>query len=103
MISRLDPVIHAPKRLAAMAIVANAPQVSFAFLRDHLKLSDSDLSKQMSALESAGYVSSTKSGRGRGSSTTFSITRAGRAAYEAHRAALAALLDMAPAPHEPVV
>lgn len=96
MIADLDPVIHAPKRLAAMAIVANAPQVSFAFLKGHLGLSDSDLSKQMSALEAAGYLTSTKHGRGRGSSTTFSITRTGRTAYESHRAALTALLDSAP-------
>ncbi len=96
MIADLDPIIHAPKRLAAMAIVANAPHVTFAFLREHLALSDSDLSKQMSALEDAGYVTVAKAGRGRGSSTTFSITRAGRKAYEAHRAALVALLDIAP-------
>lgn len=96
MIADLDPIIHAPKRLAAMAIVVNAPRVSFAFLREHLALSDSDLSKQMSALEDAGYVTATKHGRGRGSSTDFSVTRAGRTAYESHRAALVALLDNAP-------
>lgn len=101
MIDGLDPVIHAPKRLGAMAIVANAPHASFAFLREHLGVSDSDLSKQMSALEAAGYVSSSKSGRGRGSRTTFSITRAGRRAYDAHRSALTALLEHAPAPEDP--
>jgi len=93
MIEGLDPVIHAPKRLAAMAIVANAPSVSFAFLKKHLDISDSDLSKQMSTLEAAGYVTTSKMGRGRGSSTTFSITRAGRKAYAAHREALTALLE----------
>lgn len=92
MISGLDPVIHAPKRLAAMAIVANSTSASFAFLREHLSISDSDLSKQMSALEAAGYVKSAKSGHGRGSVTTFTITKTGRAAYDAHRAALTALL-----------
>lgn len=92
MISDLDPVIHAPKRLAVMAMMASAPSVSFTFLRDHLGISDSDLSKQMSALEAAGYVKVTKSGRGRGATTTFTLTRAGRAAYKRHRAALQALL-----------
>lgn len=96
MIEHLDPVIHAPKRLAAMAMLANAPSVSFAFLKDHLGVSDSDLSKQMSALEAAGYVTVTKSGRGRGSSTTFSITKPGRKAYTAHRDALTALLATEP-------
>lgn len=96
MIADLDPVIHAPKRLAAMAVLASASQVSFAFLRDHLGLSDSDLSKQMSALEAAGYVKVTKSGRGRGGSTTFTLTRTGRTAYQRHRAALQALLGGGP-------
>ncbi len=88
----LDPVIHAPKRLAAMAILVGAESATFAFLREHLGLADSDLSKQMSALEAAGYVKSTKHGRGPGSTTTFSVTRQGTKAYRAHRAALMSML-----------
>jgi DNA-binding transcriptional ArsR family regulator len=89
----LDPVIHAPKRLAAMALLANASSADFGFLRTQLGVSDSDLSKQMSALAEAGYVTISKSGRGRGSVTTYRVTRQGRIAYEAHRAALTALLN----------
>lgn len=88
----LDPVIHAPKRLAAMAVLSTADQVTFQFLKERLGIADSDLSKQMSALEAAGYVAVHKSGRGRGASTSFKLTRAGRTAYRAHRAALQALL-----------
>ncbi|MGC4940663.1 transcriptional regulator [Kribbella sp. DT2] len=93
MIQGLDPIIHAPKRLAAMAVLANATTASFRFLKDFLEISDSDLSKHMSALEAAGYVSSTKDGRGRGATTTYKMTRAGQTAYNAHRDALRALLD----------
>lgn len=89
----LDAVIHAPKRLAAMAILAASTGTDFAFLRDHLSLSDSDLSKQMSALRDAGYVTVSKSGRGHGSTTTYTITRSGTAAYQRHRRALEALLQ----------
>lgn len=96
MIDGLDPVIHAPKRLAAMAILRNAPTVTFRFLRDRLALSDSDLSKQMAALEAAGYIEVAKLGRGRGGSTTYKITREGEAAFTRHRAALSALLDEPP-------
>jgi DNA-binding MarR family transcriptional regulator len=98
MIDGLDPVIHAPKRLAAMAILANSTTASFKFLKEHLNLLDSDLSKQMSALESAGYVSSAKAGHGRGGNTTYRITTAGKKAYGAHRSALQALLEGAPKP-----
>ena len=87
-LDRLDPVIHAPKRLAAMAVLAHATSTDFAFLREHLGISDSDLSKQMTALEKAGYVTVTKSSRGRGGVTTYRITRAGATAYRRHVQAL---------------
>lgn len=94
MIEDLDPVIHAPKRLAAMAMLSAASGVTFPFLEEQLGVSDSDLSKQMATLEKAGYVAVAvaKAGRGRGATTTYKITRAGRSAYARHRAALAALL-----------
>lgn len=95
-LAALDPVIHAPKRLAAMAMLDASESADFGFLREHLQLSDSDLSKQMSALQQAGYVRATKSGRGRGSSTRFTITKSGRASYRSHRAALTALLNGEP-------
>lgn len=93
MIGGLDPVIHVPKRLAAMAILANAPSVSFRFLRDRLEISESDLSKQMSTLETAGYVTMAKDGHGRGASTTYAMTKEGSRAYQAHCAALRQLID----------
>jgi DNA-binding MarR family transcriptional regulator len=93
VIDGLDPVIHVPKRLAAMAILANAPSASFRFLRDQLEISESDLSKQMATLETAGYVTMAKDGHGRGASTTYAMTKAGRLAYQAHCAALRKLID----------
>ncbi|MBM9434119.1 transcriptional regulator [Flaviflexus equikiangi] len=97
MRANLDPIIHAPKRLMAMAILANTEHASFQFLKDQLGLTDSDLSKQMAALESAGYVTITKKGRGPGSVTTFAMTKTGSRAYTAHREALHALLGSHPA------
>ena len=90
-IADLDPVIHAPKRLAIMSVLAASTSTDFAFLRAHLAVSDSDLSKQMSALEAAGYVAVTKS-RGRGGVTSYRITRRGTTAYRSHVAALRAIV-----------
>lgn len=90
----LDPLIHAPNRLAAMALLASARDADFAFVRDHLGVSDSVLSKQMAELAKAGYVEVRKHGRGPGASTTYRITRTGRRAYQAHRRALQAILEM---------
>lgn len=88
----LDPVLNAPKRLAIMAVLTSSTSSDFAFLRQHLGVSDSDLSKQAAALEAAGYVTITKSGRGRGAVTAYKATRSGRQAYQQHRDALRALL-----------
>lgn len=92
MIEGLDPVIHAPKRLAAMAVLANTNAATFTSLRERLQVSESDLSKQMAVLERAGYVSINKVGRGRGGVTRYRITSAGSAAFRTHRAALKALI-----------
>ena len=88
----LDPVLNAPKRLAAMALLVRADSADFGFLRDHLGVSDSDLSKQMSALQTAGYVASSRSGRGRGGLTTYRTTKEGKAAYRRHREVLVAMV-----------
>jgi len=95
-IGELDPVIHAPKRLGAMAMLVAAKWVEFSFLREQLEVSDSDLSKQMSALCDAGYATVRKQGHGRSGQTWFAATPVGRKALEAHVAALRALVDDAP-------
>lgn len=88
----LDPVLNAPKRLAIMAVLTSSTSSDFSFLKHHLGVSDSDLSKQATALQAAGYVSITKSGRGRGAVTAYKVTKAGRRAYQQHCAALRSLL-----------
>ena len=90
-VGELDPVIHAPKRLAIMSVLAHCTSVDFAFLRELLSITDSDLSKQMSMLERIGYVSVTKS-RGRGGGTSYCITPHGADAFRNHVAALRAIV-----------
>lgn len=75
-----------------MAVLASSTSSDFAFLREHLGVSDSDLSKQAAALEAAGYVTITKTGRGRGAVTAYKATKVGRRAYQQHRATLRGLL-----------
>ena len=89
----LDPILNAPKRLAIMAVLASSTSSDFAFLREHLGVSDSDLSKQAAALEAAGYVTITKIGRGRGAVTAYKATKLGRRSYQHHRATLRSLMD----------
>lgn len=88
----LDPTLSSPKRLAALGMLSSTHKVDFAFMADHLQLSDSDLSKQMKALADAGYVKATKTGSGPKRRTWFKITKTGTKALEAHIAALNALV-----------
>jgi DNA-binding MarR family transcriptional regulator len=89
----LDSTLNQPKRLAAIAMIAASTSCDFAFLRQQLQLNDSDLSRHMTALGHAGYVTVRKTGRGRGSTTTYSITTDGRTAYARHRNTLTAFLN----------
>lgn len=88
----LDPVIHAPKRLRIMSILA-AAEVEFAYLQERLDLSAPDLSKQMRTLVEAGYAKANKTGKGPGSSTWYRLTRSGRRAYDTYVSDMRALLD----------
>jgi DNA-binding transcriptional ArsR family regulator len=96
-LDELDPVLSSPKRLAAMALVANSSTVEFRFIKEHLELSDSDLSKQMSALQDAGYIKASKTSRGRGGATWYKVTAKGLRAFQRHLDVLNALArDSAP-------
>lgn len=99
----LDPVLSTPKKLAAMGVLANARDVEFSFLREHLELSDSDLSKQMRALTEVGYVTVKKRGRGAERRTWFRATNTGSAALRSHIKALNGLvLESLPPPTPPL-
>ncbi len=93
MAADLDPVIHAPARLTLMTMLNAVSEAEFATLRDRLEVSDSVLSKHVSALVDAGYVK-TKKGTHQGRRTTWiALTRRGRKALERHVAALRELID----------
>ena len=64
-------------------------------LRDQLELSDSALSKQLSTLEEAGYVSIDRPLRDRRRRVRARLTEAGRAAFEGHVAALQQIVGSA--------
>lgn len=77
-----------------MAILSTFEDVTFARLQDRLGLTAPDLSKQLKALQDAGYAKIRKTGRGPHSQTWVAMTRAGMRAYEQHVKALRAVLDV---------
>jgi DNA-binding MarR family transcriptional regulator len=91
VVPRFDELIHPATRLQLAAALNAADWAEFSWLRDRLGLSDSALSKQLSALEDAGYVATDRvldAGRRR---VRARLTPVGRTAFAGH---LAALQDM---------
>lgn len=87
----IDKVVHEPVRMAILSVLDGVEDADFLFLQSLLGLSKGNLSSHLMRLEDAGYVQVTKSFRGRRPHTAVAITRAGRAAREAHWVALDAL------------
>lgn len=88
-----DALIHAPHRLRICAMLSQASGIEFGEIQERTGLSKSALSKHLSQLNDAGYLSEEPfvfKGRSR---LMLALTPAGRAAYLAHKAALKALLE----------
>ena len=89
----IDPHIHPPARLQLVTTLTAVSEAEFVTLRDALDVSDSVLSKHVSALAEVGYVSSRKGMRAGRRTTWVKLTAAGRRALAAHVAALRQLID----------
>jgi DNA-binding MarR family transcriptional regulator len=92
-VSGLDPHIHAPTRLQLVTMLTAVSEAEFSTLRDALDVSDSVLSKHVSALAAEGYVKSRKGVQAGRRTTWIALTAAGRRALKAHVRALRALID----------
>ena len=91
----IDAVLHPPARLQIAAALSRAHQIDFATLREILDVSDSVLSKHLSALTDAGYVKITKAKMDGRQRTWAAFTKAGTSAFAAHMAALRELVASA--------
>lgn len=92
-----DATLHAPARLQIAGLLARVDEAEFATIRDLLEVSDSVLSKHLSALGGEGYVRLRKAPQDGRQRTWASLTPAGRRAFAAHMAALQDLVARAQA------
>jgi DNA-binding MarR family transcriptional regulator len=90
-----DAVLHPPARLQIAAVLANVDSAEFARLRTITAVSDSVLSKHLSALAEAGYIVLKKAAVDGRQRTWASLTGGGRKAFKRHVAALEALVAAA--------
>lgn len=92
----IDMVLHAPARLQITALLAKVSEMEFARLRELVKVSDSVLSKHLSALSDAGYVHLRKAAAEGRQRTWASLTTTGTRALARHVAALRAMVAHLP-------
>jgi len=91
--AELDEHVVAPARLKLMTTLTAVSEAEFVTVREALEVSDSVLSKHLSALEDVDYVKRRK-GLHRGKRTTWiSLTPRGRKALSAHVGALRELIN----------
>ncbi|MGY1711516.1 transcriptional regulator [Geodermatophilus sp. SYSU D00758] len=88
VVPSFDAVIHPPPRLQICGLLAAVDSMEFAAVRDQLGVSDSVLSKHVKQLEEAGYLRIGKATIASRVRTSLALTRAGRAAFDAHVAEL---------------
>jgi len=89
----LDPHFVAPARLTLATMLTAVSAAEFSTLREGLQVSDSVLSKHVSALAEVGYVKSRKGVHLGRRTTWISLTAKGRKALSAHVAVLRDLID----------
>jgi DNA-binding transcriptional ArsR family regulator len=84
----LDRVIHEPARLMIMTILFAVEEADFVYLQRECGLTQGNLSSHLSKLEEAGYLTITKTFKGKYPLTICRLTRKGREAFEAYSAKL---------------
>ena len=78
----LDPLLHSQLRLAVMSILIGVDSAEFVFIKEKTGATAGNLSVQLDKLSTAGYISVSKSFRGKRPLTTCSITKYGIKAFE---------------------
>jgi DNA-binding transcriptional ArsR family regulator len=56
----LDPILHAPLRLAVISLLLSVKEAEFTFIKEKTNSTAGNLSVQISKLKEAGYIEVTK-------------------------------------------
>src|SRR5216684_4456108 len=80
-LSKLDPVIHAPARMAVMSMLTVEHEIEFTSLAERLGLTNGNLGSHLRTLEASGYVECVKAFIERRPRTTYKILPKGRTAF----------------------
>ena len=88
MFKELDSLLHSQLRLAVMSLLIGVEEADFVYLKEETGATSGNLSVQIDKLSEAGYISVTKSFKGKIPCTTCRITQKGVVAFENYVKAL---------------
>jgi DNA-binding MarR family transcriptional regulator len=91
-IQNLNKAFENRIRLGIMSILMVNDRVEFSTLKEMLDITDGNLASHISALEKAEYVEVKKQFIGKKPNTTYTVTKAGKKAFNEHLDALEKLL-----------
>ena len=88
-----DEVVHQRTRLGILAVLAEAIEADFTYLRKVLDLTDGNLGRHLEVLDGAGLITVSKGYHGRRPRTRVTITPEGRRALRDELASMQALME----------
>jgi predicted transcriptional regulator len=92
IIANLNKAFDSRIRLGIMSVLMVNDSVDFNTMKELLELTDGNLASHIKALESLGYIRSSKQFIGRKPNTKFIITELGRTSFREHLNALENLI-----------
>ncbi|MEV6102989.1 transcriptional regulator [Nocardia sp. NPDC051981] len=95
VVTELSELLGSLPRLKVVAFLDGCREAEFGMITDLCEMNKSTLSKAMTVLEAAGYITITKGYVGRRPKTWLALTDRGRTAYHEHLNALTALTQQA--------
>ena len=88
MFKELDSLLHSQLRLAVMSLLIGVEEADFVYLKEETGATSGNLSVQIDKLSEAGYITVTKSFKGKMPRTTCRITQKGVLAFDNYVKAL---------------
>ncbi|MCG7299529.1 transcriptional regulator [Brevibacterium sp. ACRRH] len=93
-LEQLSPLLSNPTRLALVAGLDGCVKSDFQTIKQQLSVTDSTLSKHITALEKEGLVDVKKGFVGKKTKTTLSLSKKGREVFAAHMQGLKEIARM---------
>ena len=90
----LDPILHAPLRLAVISLLLSVKEAEFTFIKEKTNATAGNLSVQVQKLKEAGYIDVIKEFKDNYPNTTCKITKQGIKAFEDYVNALQQYLNV---------